>query len=153
MSPLPLSPDQLGAVEALVRAGRLRRTSVDVRRAMRFINQCQDALGQVTAITSSNLRYNVAYDAAHDVGEAMLAAYGLRTGSGAGQHAAVGELLEIIFDRPPPSLAARHFDEMRTGRNDLRYKAHPVGSAQAELAVGSATTLLDAAMGRMSPGS
>jgi len=149
VSPQPLSPDQEAAVEALVRAGRLRRTSVDLRRATRFLSQCRDGLGQVGAITSSNIRYNVAYDAAHDVGEAMLAAYGLRAGSGPGQHVAVGELLEIIFDAPPPSLAARHYDEMRTGRNDLRYRAHPVGSAQAELAVGSATTLLAAAMGRM----
>lgn len=149
MSPKPLSPGQSTAVEALVRAGRLRRTPVDLRRATRFLSQCQDGLDQVTAITSSNIRYNVAYDAAHDVGEAMLAAYGLRTATGPGQHAAVGELLEIIFDAPPPSLAARHYDEMRTGRNDLRYKAHPVGSAQADLAVGSATTLLAAAMRRM----
>ena len=127
MSPRPLDPDQLAAIEALVRAGRLRRTSADSRRAERFLSQCQDGLDQVKAITSSNIRYNVAYDAAHDVGEAMLAAYGLRTHSGQGQHAAVGELLEIIFSAPPPSLAARHYDEMRTGRNDLRYKAHPVG--------------------------
>ena len=149
MSPQPLSPDQQAAVEALVRAGRLRRTSVDLRRATRFLSQSQDGLGQVAAITSSNLRYNVAYDAAHDVGEAMLAAYGLRTGAGPGQHVAVGELLEIIFDAPPPSLAARHYDEMRAGRNDLRCKAYPVGSAQAVLAVSSATTLLAAALGRM----
>ena len=149
MSPSPLNPDQLAAVEALVRAGRLRRTSADPNRAKRFLSQCQDGLSQVAAITSSNIRYNVAYDAAHDVGEAMLAAYGLRTRTGPGQHAAVGELLEIIFDAPPPSLAARHYDAMRTGRNDLRYKANPVGSAQADLAVRSATTLLSAAMGRM----
>lgn len=149
MSPQPLSPNQLTAVEVLVRTGRLRRTPVDLGRAMRFLSLCQDGLGQMTAITSSNLRYNVAYDAAHDVGEAMQAAYGLRTRSGAGQQVAVGELLEIILDEPPPSLAAQHYDEMRAGRNDLRYKAHPVGSAQAELAVDSATTLLTAAMSRM----
>jgi hypothetical protein len=149
VSPRTLDPDQLAAIEALVRAGRLRRTSADSRRAERFLSQCQDGLDQVNAITSSNIRYNVAYDAAHDVGEAMLAAYGLRTRSGQGQHDAVGELLEIIFNAPPPSLAARHYDEMRTARNDLRYKAHPVGSAQADLAVSSATALLVAAMGRM----
>lgn len=149
MSPSPLDADQLVAVEALVRTGRLRRTPVDMARAARFLSQCQDGLGQVAAITSPNIRYNVAYDAAHDVGEAMLAAYGLRTSSGPGQHAAVGELLEVIFDAPPPSLAARHYDEMRTGRNDLRYKANPVGSAQADLAVSSATVLLMAAIGRM----
>lgn len=149
MSPSPLDSDQLAAVEALVRAGRLQRTSADPRRAERFLSQCQDGLAQVAAITSSNIRYNVAYDAAHDVGEAMLAAYGLRTRSGPGQHAVVGELLEIIFDAPPPSLAARHYDEMRAGRNDLRYKANPVGSAQADLAVSTATVLLMAAIARL----
>lgn len=149
MSPQPLSPTQQGAVEALVAFGRLRRTSVDLPRALRFLGQSQDGLGQVAAITSPNLRYNVAYDSAHDVGEAMLAAYGLRTGSGQGQHVAVGEFLEIIFDAPPPALAARQYDQMRTGRNDLRYKAHPVGSAQAEFAVGIAAILLTAAQARM----
>lgn len=149
MSARPLSPEQLATVDAFVVAGRLRRTAIDLRRATRFLSQSQDALGQLAAITSSNLRYNVAYDAAHDVGEAMLAAYGLRTGAGQGKHIAVGEFLEIIFDTPPPSLAARHYDEMRTGRNDLRYKASPVGSAQAKLAEDSATTLLAAALGRM----
>jgi len=82
-------------------------------------------LDEVTAITKSNIRYNVAYDAAHDVGEAMLAAYGLRTRSVVGQHAAVGEFLEIIFDAPPSSLAARHYDEMRTGRNDRQHCHRP----------------------------
>lgn len=149
MSPSPLSPEQVAAVDALVRAGRLRPTSPDPRRAERFLNQCQDGLDEVTAITKSNIRYNVAYDAAHDVGEAMLAAYGLRTRSVVGQHAAVGEFLEIIFDAPPSSLAARHYDEMRTGRNDLRYKANSVGSAQADRAVSTATVLLMAAIGRM----
>ncbi len=48
-------------------------------------------------VNGPSCRLNVAYDSAHDVGEAMLAAYGLRTGSGQGQHAAVGEFLEIIF--------------------------------------------------------
>jgi hypothetical protein len=125
VSPKPLTRGQLAAVEDLVREGRLRRTPFDLARAKRFLSQCQDGLDQVTAITSSNIRYNVTYDAAHDVGEAMLAAYGLRTGSGPGQHAAVGELLEIIFDAPPPSPAARHYDEMRTGRNDLRAQPPP----------------------------
>jgi len=63
VSPRPLDPDQLAAIEALVRAGRLRRTSADSRRAERFLSQCQDGLDQVNAITSSNIRYNVAYDA------------------------------------------------------------------------------------------
>jgi len=61
--------------------------------------------------------YNLAYDAAHDVGEAMLAAYGCRTAHGPGQHDALGRFLAAVFDTPPENAASRHYDRMRRDRN------------------------------------
>lgn len=45
---------------------------------------------------TQSVRYDVAYSAAHDIGEGFLAAHGLRTASGPGQHATVGLFLVAI---------------------------------------------------------
>lgn len=96
-------------------------------------------------VTRTQNRYNLAYDAAHDVGEAVLAAYGYRTRHGPGQHDALGRFLAAVFDTPPEDAAARHFDRMRQERNQQRYAAR---SATEGAAVQSATSLHAAAIRR-----
>lgn len=90
-------------------------------------------------------RYNLAYDACHDVGEALLAAYGYRTVNGPGQHAALGDFLRAVFDQPPGQRAAKRFDQFRRSRNQQRYDAKPFGAAGADLAVHTAAALREAA--------
>jgi hypothetical protein len=80
----------------------------------------------------------------------MLAAYGYRTTAGNGQHVAVGEYLEAIFDTPPAVDAARRFDQIRVARNGMRYQAIAASEAWAEVAVGTARVLLQAAHERLS---
>jgi hypothetical protein len=99
-------------------------------------------VGEVAGLTVPSVVYDIAYNAAHDVGEAMLAAYGFRTASGAGQHVAVGQFLEAVFDGPPGQDAARRYDQIRSARNGMRYRAQPVGKATAELAPDVARGLL-----------
>ncbi len=89
-------------------------------------------------------RYNLAYDAAHDVGEAMLAAYGYRTAHGTGQHDSLGRFLPAVFDTPPENAASRHYDRMRRDRNRQRDNAQPITIAAAVAAADAATLLFQA---------
>ena len=149
MSVVALTGRQAQAVDALVRAGRLQRVDPDLDKAERFMAQAAEGLAELVHVRASHVRYDIGYNAAHDVGEAVLAAYGFRTASGPGQHVALGSFLEAVFDTPPPSDAARQFERMRTARNNLRYQARPTGAALSERAVRAAAVLIDAARERI----
>ena len=85
MAVIPLTDLQQQSIDALVRAGRLEPVPVDLQRCASFLSQAAAALGDLPNVRHPQNTYNLAYDAAHDVGEAMLAAYGYRTMRGAGQ--------------------------------------------------------------------
>lgn len=149
---MPLSSAQQRAVDGLVSDRRLERVPVDERRSAAFIDQAATALSDLPNVTQAQNRYNLAYDAAHDAGEAMLAAYGYRTKHGPGQHDTLGRFLAAVFDTPPENAAAQHYDRMRRERNRQRYDARPVTRAAAAAAADAATTLYAAARARIQPG-
>lgn len=103
----------------------------------------------VDSIPSNSVRFDAAYNAAHDIGEALLAAYGLRTGGGAGAHVTVGEFLEVIFDRPPAREAALAYSNLRSIRNGLRDLAKAPSRAETATATAVVRTLLAAARERL----
>jgi hypothetical protein len=144
----PLTAAQRRAVNALVTDGRLERVPVDEQRCTSFLTQAATALSDLPNVTAPQNEYNLAYDAAHDVGEAMLAAYGYRTRNGPGQHVALGRFLAAIFDSPPENAASRHLDQMRRERNRQRYEAAPITAAAATAAARAATELHRAATAR-----
>ena len=145
----PLSHAQQRAVDQLVTQGRIERVPVDEARARAFLAQADTALSDLPNVTRDQNRYNLAYDAAHDIGEAMLAAYGYRTRHGPGQHDALGRFLAATFDTPPENDAAQHYDQMRLDRDAQRYNARPVTAAAARMAGTVASTLHAAARRRM----
>lgn len=140
-----LSPDQQAQLSDLVAAHRLRACPVDQPKARRFLSQAADALAELPRIRASAVRADTAYNAAHDVGEALLASYGYRTASSAGHHSAVGAFLAVVLSGTPAQQAARDFNILRDARNQLRYQAKPIGVAQAAFAAATAATLLDQA--------
>ncbi len=79
----------------------------------------------------------------------LLAAHGLRTASGPGQHATVGLFLVAICLRTDQEKASEGFDILRNSRNQLRYGATAIGSAESESAINDAASLLLRA--RMTP--
>ena len=102
-----LTQGQQQSIDALVTSGALQGVPPDLAKAARFLEQASEALGEVVDLRVPSVIYDIAYNAAHDVGEAMLAAYGYRTASGAGQHVAVGQFLEAVFDGPPAGCCAQ----------------------------------------------
>ena len=147
--PVPLTPAQQKAVDALVRSGALRAVRPDEKKARAFLAGAESALADVPNVTRTENRYNLAYKAAHDVGEAVLAGYGYKTTYGAGGHVKVGRFLAAIFDTPPPRDAAAHYDVMRLDRNANNYLGKPVTHAAADAAAEAAQTLYDAALARL----
>lgn len=146
MSAAPLTDEQEAAVLALVRAGRIREVDVDAQRAANFLELADERLAELASIGSPVVRLGIAYDAAHDVGEAFLAAYGYATVNGAGQHAAIGDFLVAVIDVPPEAAsAAVHFDRARRARNQQNYRATTVGDGQAVAVEEAAMTLRAAA--------
>lgn len=79
-----LSTTQLQALRSLVAARRLDAVPVDEARAERFIELARATLVDVTNVRLPQNKYNLAYDAAHAVGESLLARFGYRTTSGPG---------------------------------------------------------------------
>lgn len=148
MALTPLSNVQKATVVALVEARRLEVVPADEARATSFMQQAEERLGQLPLLTSPAVRYGIAYDAAHDIGEALLAAYGFRTANGAGQHEALGRYLRAVIDKPPAEIAAQQFDRLRRARNQGRYQAKPVGAAAAEQAERVSRELFEAAVAR-----
>ncbi len=152
MAVRPLTTAQQRAVDQLLAARRLDQVPVDEQRCAAFLQQAETALADLPNVRHAQNRYNLAYDAAHDVGEAMLAAYGFRTASGAGQHDALGRFLAAVFDTPPENAASRHYDRMRRDRNRQRYDARPITSAAAVAAADAATVLFSAGRARVEVG-
>lgn len=144
-----LTAVQRRAVDALVAAGRLRAVPADAGRAKDFLAQSDDRLGQLPLLSSDPVKSGIAYDAAHDIGEALLAWYGYATTNGPGQHAAIGDFLTAVLDAPPEhAAAAAMFDQARRARNQQNYRANPVGAAQAAAVEAMARTLRGAAAAR-----
>lgn len=149
MTLAPLSPPQQASVDALVRARRLRVVNPDGAKAARFLAIADERVADLPAMRSQVLRHDTAYDAAHDIGEAFLAAYGYATVNGPGQHAVIGDFLIIVVDAPPEAVrAAKGFDQTRRNRNQSHYDAVPIGAAQAAGAVRLARDLRAAAARR-----
>lgn len=142
MTPSPLTAAQQGRVDALVNAKRLQQVPADLQRCQEFVRQAGEALADLTHVTRDQNRYNLAYDAAHDIGEAALATYGYRAVHGPGQHDTLGRFLAAVFDQPPENQAAQHYDQMRRERNQQRYNARPVTAAAAAAAAAQAARLL-----------
>lgn len=143
MNPPALKASQIANLEIVVKVDRLIRVPIDLVKAQLFLDQAKEAMSELNKITTNNVRYDISYNIAHDVGEALLAAYGFRTASGQGQHAAVGEFMEIILVGGPAESAAVDFNTLREGRNSLRYQAKPIGRLQAGFAFMTAQTLLN----------
>lgn len=148
MGVTPFTPAQQAAVDALISARRIDRIAPDAARAGAFLRAATERIGQLPLLTSVVVKYDLAYDAAHDVGEAFLAAHGYRTRNGAGQHEALGRFLRAVIDMPPGEHAARRFDRLRRARNKSHYDASPVGVADARIAEETALELLRAATAR-----
>lgn len=132
----------------MVAASELRAVVVDEVKANAFLGGAEAALADVPNVTRVENKYDLAYKAAHDVGEAMLAAYGYKTTFGPGAHEKIGRFLAAVFDTPPPSDAAAHYDVMRADRNANHYNARPVTQAAADEAAAAAQELYDAATAR-----
>lgn len=142
VNPVPLSQSQQTQLDELERRGRVSRVTIDHSKAERFISQAIEALEEIPLIKVDQIRYDSSYNAAHDVGEALMAAYGYRTTNGPGQHMALGEFLVILFSDTVAQAAAVEFDDFRVSRNQLRYKANPIGKAKANGAIACANDLL-----------
>jgi hypothetical protein len=142
----PLTGEQLVAIDDLVSARRIEAVPVDARRAAAFIAQARDRIEELGRMQNPTIKFGVAYDAAHDVGEALLAAYGYRTRSGNGQHEALGRFLRAVLITPPGDRAASQFDRLRRARNRDHYDAQPVGVADMVRAERAAADLLAAAL-------
>ena len=126
VNPFPLTNVQTAKLAELVRQRKPRPASVDRTKAPNFIDQATEAASELGGIGSAKVRYDVVYNIANDVGEAVLSAYGFRTGDGKGQHQEIGEALRIIFDTPPESVAATGYDRFRLDRNGVRSRAAQV---------------------------
>jgi hypothetical protein len=133
-----LSDAQQAAVLGLVTAGRIEVVPSDQIRASAFLFQASEAIADLPHVTRPQNRYNLAYDACHDIGEALLATHGYRTSNGPGQHEVLGLFLKALLDEAPGNLAARRFDQLKRARNQQRYDARPVAAADAELAAATA---------------
>lgn len=149
MAVVPLTAAQQQAADAMVAAQDFRKVNADEARARDFLAQAKTALTDVPVVTQIENRYNLSYKAAHDVGEAMLCAYGYKNRWGTGAHERIARFLSAIFDTPPASEAAQHFEIMRSDRNNNHYRALPVTRAAADLAAEAAQVLFDAASARL----
>lgn len=116
MAVVPLTAGQQQAVDALVAAQDFRKVPADETQARRFGEQARLTLVDVPNVTQALNKYDLAYRAAHDVGEAMLRAYGYKNKWGPGAHDEARELPGRHLRRPPPSEAAAHFEIMRSDR-------------------------------------
>lgn len=148
MAVIRLTAAQQGAVDDLVAALRIDEVTPDPARAAAFLAAAADRMSQLPLLTSMIVKYDLAYDAAHDVGEALLAAYGYRTANGTGQHEALGRFLRAVLDSPPGDAAARRYDRIRRVRNQSHYNAVPIGATEAASAERTARELYEAAHAR-----
>ena len=75
----PFTTAQRQAVDALVAQGRIAVVPADGARAETFMRQAADVIADLPHLTRPQNQYNLAYDACHAVGEALMAGYGYRT--------------------------------------------------------------------------
>jgi hypothetical protein len=151
MAVAALNRRQHGAVADLVRGNRIQALvgGEDEQRARSFLANAESAMADIAAVSTVLVRHDLAYAVMHDVGEAMLSAYGYRTVRRDGQHEAVAQFLAAVFDTPPPSEAAAHVDVVRRKRNDRYFKAYQPSAAEAQVAAEYAEILLEAAQQRL----
>ena len=143
MNPPQLSVSQVADLAIVVKANRLSRVPIDLSKAQLFLDLAIEAMSELSNINANSVRYDTAYNIAHNVGEALLAAYGYRTTSGPGQHMVVGEFLEIVLIGGPAQAASSDFNALREGRNALHYQGKPIGKLSADFACATAQTLLN----------
>lgn len=148
MAPIELTSEQIAALDELVATRRLSPLPPDESRAASFLAVAVERIGQLEFLTSDSVKLDVAYDAAHDIGEAMLAAYGFRTVNAPGQHQVIGQSLCAVIDGPPGASAAQRFDRLRRIRNSSHYEAGPVGFAESNSTERIARELHGAAFAR-----
>ena len=110
MALTPLTRVQQATVLALVEARRLDVVPADLARATSFLRQAEERLNELPLLTSVVVRYGIAYDACHDTGEALLAAYGFRTTNGS-----VLSMWRAARESPPVGVAVGG-DEPTGGR-------------------------------------
>lgn len=145
MNPIELSSAQRSDINLLLTRDRLKAVPVDLSKANLFFLQADESISELGNIQSLRIQFDVAYNACHSVGEALLAAYGYRTSPGAGQHVAVGEFLSVVLTKSSARKCAVDYDFLRETRNGLHYQAKPIGGAQTDHAVATAKSLLAAA--------
>ncbi len=143
MNPPQLSVKQIADLANVVKANRLSRVSPDLNKAETFLGLAIEAITELPNMKANSIRYDTAYNIAHNAGEALLAAYGYRTVSGPGQHMAVGEFLEIVLIGGAVQSAASDFNALREGRNALHYQGKPIGKLQADFACTTAHALIN----------
>ncbi|MDZ7578030.1 MAG: hypothetical protein U0904_07650 [Candidatus Nanopelagicales bacterium] len=122
-----------------MKSGHLRRVPPDLFKAQRFWSMARENLEELPNIHSEHVRYAVAYNASHDVGEGLMAAFGFRTAGNQGQHVSVGKFMKVVLGE---SSAVEAFDSLRMKRNQIRYVGTGVGSAEVALAADVGKTLL-----------
>ena len=151
MAVVALNRRQRDGVADLVRGNRIQALvgGEDEQRARSFLANAESAMADIAAVSTVLVRHDLAYAVMHDVGEAMLSAYGYRTVRREGQHEAVAQFLAAVFDTPPPSAAAAHVDVVRRNRNQRYYKAYQPSAAEAQVAAEYARILLEAAQQRL----
>lgn len=128
---IDLNHAQRKQLSDLISTGRLREVPQDRERAAVFLAHAREGLDASAQIPTPHVAFDVAYNAAHDSGEALLAALGVRTGRADGAHATVGSILVIIAEDSSFMQSARSYDALRQTRNRVRYDAGHVGEAQA----------------------
>lgn len=129
---IDLNAAQRRELSDLISSGRLREAPQDRERADVFLAHAREGLDASAQISTPHVAFDVAYNAAHDSGEALMAALGVRTGRGDGAHATVGSVLVIMADDSSFATSARAYDSLRQARNRVRYDAGHVGEAQAQ---------------------
>ena len=128
---IDLNDAQRDQLSNLMSSGRLREAPQDRQRATIFLLHAREGLDAAAQISTPHVAFDVAYNAAHDSGEALMAALGLRPGRGDGAHATIGYVLDIMAADTPFTRSARAYDAVRQTRNRVRYDAGHIGSAQA----------------------
>ncbi len=151
MTPLPLTQHQIDGLDALVTSGKLVRVAVDVRRAQAFLGSATAGIADIDKVSGLNAksRHRLAYDAAHDSIEALMAGYGFKT-KGQGAHQSLAAAVQLILDAPlEVAAAAASFDSIRQKRNNDHYTAAAISEADATRAIGIARRLLEGASARL----
>ena len=139
---IPLNDAQRRELSDLISTGRLREAPQDRERADVFLAHAREGIDASAQIPTPHVAFDVAYNAAHDSGESLMAALGVRPGRGDGAHATVGSVLVMMAEDSSFASSARAYDALRQTRNRVRYDASHVGEAQAHHARQVATDLL-----------